>query len=193
MGVGRTIDLALRCAVIARGSFMAANDLIGGGTPSPSTTMLYLLRTASFSASERAAIQRGGRHVVGMLSAKATPDASSCTDRRALFCVQALRSWASFSIWRVSSSFGACLRSCCSILALVSRSETAGAELTIAPRGASVSLSRVAARCSRSKRFCLAVTMFSSSESESEPPMRAALTARASSSASSESRCRLSM
>jgi hypothetical protein len=60
IGVGCTMPLRSRPARMARGNFIWANDLIGGGTSSPSTNIHSFLRTRLWRASDIAKMYCGG-------------------------------------------------------------------------------------------------------------------------------------
>lgn len=60
IGVGCTMPLRSRPARMARGNFIWANDLIGGGTSSPSTNIHSFLRTRLWRASDIVKMYCGG-------------------------------------------------------------------------------------------------------------------------------------
>lgn len=60
IGVGCTMPLRSRPARMARGNFIWANDLIGGGTSSPSTNIHSFFRTRLWRASDIAKMYCGG-------------------------------------------------------------------------------------------------------------------------------------
>eukprot|EP00965_Chrysotila_dentata_P154074 5092238-Pleurochrysis_carterae.AAC.1 len=85
IGVGFLMPFDLSALSTGSGKRISLNDLIGGGTSSPSTRMCHLSRTACRSSSDIARMCDGGRHPVAIESLYSTPLASSLTDMSGLY------------------------------------------------------------------------------------------------------------